>query len=536
MSWKYTVGANNDWAYTVTANNDWAYTVSEGSGRIWYVRPSGGSYGTENGSSYANAWDGFDNVDWTASGVQPGDTLYVCGTHTEQVTVGGSGIAGHPITIRGDYSGDAGTIDGEDSRGRSLIVGSVDYITISSISLIGATVSCLDITGTSTGIITNNITVSGSGNQGVQHLGSVSATHNNITAVGNTDDGVSGHDDTVITLVGGTVYGNDQGLNVVNSVHLTASDIDFSTGNTSYDVFTRQGDSPGSAWIDISNSDIPGNVFADLDSKVILRNCTVDGTVEVYSATTMSYLEAYDCVFKGEYLSKENSTTTLENCLIADCWDSGVAGIVTATDCVWQPRIIHVLSGASFTANRCLFDFTGLSAHAITLDSGGSMAFEYCIFDNLNSSHFYLLMDDAGTPASYIDNCTFVGVSNAGRGIFARPDTTINNCIFTDLDIGFQSQAGTDVLNNCCFYDNTTDINGSPTNNNPQTGDPELADVANNDYSLGVTSSCIGNGADLGASKDTGIDAATWGNGTSEAPDVTTKDQGASWDIGAYIS
>ena len=28
----------------------------------WYVRPSGGSYGTEDGTSYDNAWDGFTNI------------------------------------------------------------------------------------------------------------------------------------------------------------------------------------------------------------------------------------------------------------------------------------------------------------------------------------------------------------------------------------------------------------------------------------------------------------------------------------------
>ena len=40
-------------------------------GNIWYVRPSGGTYGNEDGTSYDNAWDGFTNIDWTATGVQP---------------------------------------------------------------------------------------------------------------------------------------------------------------------------------------------------------------------------------------------------------------------------------------------------------------------------------------------------------------------------------------------------------------------------------------------------------------------------------
>ncbi|MFZ2054369.1 MAG: hypothetical protein WAU81_09240, partial [Candidatus Aminicenantales bacterium] len=42
----------------------------------WYVRPAGGSYGTENGTSYANAWDGLLRVVWGPGGVQAGDTLW----------------------------------------------------------------------------------------------------------------------------------------------------------------------------------------------------------------------------------------------------------------------------------------------------------------------------------------------------------------------------------------------------------------------------------------------------------------------------
>ncbi len=86
----------------------------------WYVRPNGGSYGSENGTSYANAWDGFNNIVWGTGGVQAGDTLYICGTHYEKMLVGASGTSGSLITIRGDYDNDAGVIDGsEDIKGKS---------------------------------------------------------------------------------------------------------------------------------------------------------------------------------------------------------------------------------------------------------------------------------------------------------------------------------------------------------------------------------------------------------------------------------
>ncbi len=30
----------------------------------FFVRPAGGNYGLENGTSFSNAWDGFDSIDW----------------------------------------------------------------------------------------------------------------------------------------------------------------------------------------------------------------------------------------------------------------------------------------------------------------------------------------------------------------------------------------------------------------------------------------------------------------------------------------
>jgi len=84
----------------------------------WYVRPEGGDYGLENGTSHADAWDGMQNLVWLGGGINPGDTLWVAGTFDIQTSprgkngllVGASGTSGSPITIRGDFAGDPGTI------------------------------------------------------------------------------------------------------------------------------------------------------------------------------------------------------------------------------------------------------------------------------------------------------------------------------------------------------------------------------------------------------------------------------------------
>ena len=93
-------------------------------GQTWFVRPVGGDYGLENGTSHTNAWDGLLNVVWGAGGVQPGDTLWISGTHIYEMTsrgyvatqadmdmVAGTGENSR-VTIRGDHPGDPGIVWG----------------------------------------------------------------------------------------------------------------------------------------------------------------------------------------------------------------------------------------------------------------------------------------------------------------------------------------------------------------------------------------------------------------------------------------
>ena len=118
--------------------------------------------------------------------------------------------------------------------------------------------------------------------------------------------------------------------------------------------------------------------------------------------------------------------------------------------------------------------------------------------------------------------------------MYSNTAFTTGNNIFSDLSIGYFTASVVPTIDNSCFFNNGTDISGTATNNSPQTTSPLLVDVANNDFSLGAGSSCIGTGKTL--TENEGIDTAIWGNGVNESPVVTTKTQGASWDIGAYIS
>ncbi len=69
----------------------------------YYVRPDGGNYGNEDGSSWANAFDGFNDVVWgnNTGQVGAGDVLYVsAGNYYQPLIVGISGVSGNRVTVR----------------------------------------------------------------------------------------------------------------------------------------------------------------------------------------------------------------------------------------------------------------------------------------------------------------------------------------------------------------------------------------------------------------------------------------------------
>jgi len=96
----------------------------------WYVRPEDGDYGSEDGTSFENAWDGLHAIVFGEQGVEPGDTLYVCGVHVFNrtqysyfvaqddvfVKSGASEDSPYWVKIRGDCSGDQGIVWGAYKR------------------------------------------------------------------------------------------------------------------------------------------------------------------------------------------------------------------------------------------------------------------------------------------------------------------------------------------------------------------------------------------------------------------------------------
>jgi len=82
--------------------------------------PTASVYGTQDGTSYANAWNGTTSIVFGGAGVNPGDTLYLCGLHIYSYLTFSSDffvqalvtntVSGY--TIRMDWPTDPGTVFG----------------------------------------------------------------------------------------------------------------------------------------------------------------------------------------------------------------------------------------------------------------------------------------------------------------------------------------------------------------------------------------------------------------------------------------
>jgi len=298
--------------------------------------------------------------------------------------------------------------------------------------------------------------------------------------------------------------------------------------------------------VDITGATLGQTILADRGGILILRNCTVtaktsiaiadSGFIDAYNTTfsdnvtntTGGILNADTCVITG-LMTFATGVNVFNNCLLTNLQTTSITGSVTYNECrVADAGNYNGILNASYTL------FMGGGDHLVEAGSGGIATVNYCIFKpDAAKFGFY---SKTGNGATSINNCTFVDDNKDARGVITQINLTINNCIFSTLQYGiYQDGSPTVISNNSCLYNNTTSIQGTVTQNASQTGNPNLTDVANNNFSLGAGSSCDATGTDLGATYQTGISSANWGNGSTTTPVVTTTTQSASWDIGAYI-
>ena len=479
----------------------------------YYVRPTGQTYGTGDGTSYANAWSGFTNIDWS---VLDGETLAICGTHNEKLIVSQDNL-----TIIGNDVNESGVIDAQDSINNAVDVVSQANFTINDIVIENATISNINSDGTTTAT-SNNLTLRGSGNQGIQHYGQSQWTHNDIICENNTDDGVSTHDDANVTINRGTFSNNSEGIAVVNDSSVTANDIvNFSGNGVDFTSATK-----GS--VTINNCTTSNTIRTRNGSTTIINNSNVQ-QIDNSSNSDISTIQINNTIVNGLIDTKNsNSLITANGCLILEEMSPNTSMVME--DCYYKPQTSSSDTG-NITANRCLFDGDGSTDHILDLEADSNMNITNSVFANIPSGKYSIVLR-GGTSSVDFDNNTLVGNGSTTNGVFVSGSAsyTLNNNILIDLN-NVDNNTGF-TYNNCCIFNNNNTPNG--TENNTISADPLLTDTANKDFSLGVGSPCIGAG--VTTSNADGIDTAIWGNGIDELPSVTSKTQTAPFDVGAYVN
>lgn len=114
---------------------------------IWYVRPNSSHGGTNAGTSYANAFQGWAALTAAVASISAGDTIYVCGSHVvngANMQSVKAGTAGNPITYRGDYAGDPGVVS---QLSAHCFVVAHDYSTVTQIAFTASASNAIAIQG-----------------------------------------------------------------------------------------------------------------------------------------------------------------------------------------------------------------------------------------------------------------------------------------------------------------------------------------------------------------------------------------------------
>lgn len=449
----------------------------------FYVRPSGGSYGTADGLTYATAWNGFSNIDWS---LVANNTLAICGTHNEAITVGASNCK-----IVGNDPNESGTIDGQNTRVTGLTVDGYNNLRVFNLTVSNHTTQNV-YNGNTTGTSYTSCTFGASGNQCVQNEDATCVvTYNSCTFDSGTDDGVSLHLNSIVTLNNCTISNCAEGINGISTSTLIANNCTFTSNTTDL-----KADSDSD--FTVNNSFISSNISCGSSVNIKLNNCLLTGGIT--TVLTSGGLEVEECRF-------ENTSQIISN----------------------QTDVSRV------SINRSYFEVAVTSK--IYAQNNGCYDVKYCIFNINTGTNIYAFRQAAQTNRSTVENCTIIGSSNTGRGVTGI-GVDFKNCIFNDMNLAANPNGAGSITFDYCNVFNVTTLNinqngGSLTETNAVSGDPVLADVSNLDFNLGVGSSCIGSGDTL--TDSTAIDSASWGNGTNQIPSVTTGEQSASWNIGAYV-
>jgi hypothetical protein len=225
----------------------------------WFVRPDTSHSGTRNGQSYDFAWGGWSEIVWGTSGVNTGDTLYICGAHTYTSIIALGNVTG--VTIRGDHSSRSGSLS---FRGNNIYFNinrnstTIEALTITSEN------RCIVPAGTPlNGLTIRNCTLNGSNLPAIEFLAINTWGWVNTTIDGNTfNGGVGGGGGAAITWWPQTAITTyHENLKITNNT--------FNGCSATQGVIVLLGTTTSAATIRIYDLQVSGNTFTNCGGTAI---------------------------------------------------------------------------------------------------------------------------------------------------------------------------------------------------------------------------------------------------------------------------
>jgi len=457
----------------------------------YYVRPISGEYGAEDGSSYAAAFDGFADA-WATIG-NGANTLYVCGTHSEQLAPDANGTDDSNrlqivscTVANGASDEDPGIIDGVASATGAVYV-TTDYVTVDGLTIVNADNSGLRI------------------NSG------------DYVTVKNCD----------ITYSGGGIYiynGSTGWIIEYNNISL----------NDTNGFLVDDGD-PGPGIIRYNTFNSNGNVYHS-------TNCDPSDTGKLwYHAVYIGVGTTGETQIYSNQLTNTGCGHGLKIKASVDAWGNWIEGnanynvlLVENGEKVSTQKLHHnVIIEPESTGTQWQngIRFYQESAAEATLYIYNNVV--YLPYDASEDGIGIASGEPAGTPQNvYIKNNIIYNAGTSGGNSYCISGYSAVGTTEIDGNLCYAAQANKYKLDGTS-YTNLGDWQTAGYDTNGDYGDALFNDAGSDEFWLQNVSPAIDAGLDLGDSYDDALDPdSTW---PSSVNTLDQDDYGAAWEIGAYV-
>jgi len=335
--------------------------------------------GSNNGTSWANAWTSFSNINWNS--IQPGDVIYISGgssskTYLEQLNIGTAGTVGNNVLIaKGTDSGHNGEviIDGQNSRSNGINFGSNnDYVTVRGFTTRNTNSSCIDMEGGwggSYGNYTHTNPIVGSrleynklhitNGNGVLTKGTTRCTfyRNVITTSSNTSSQTDGYFSQASSF---NVWDGDSIIisNANSSPHCDGIQINQDTSDIVRNCYIEQDNNKGSNAQGIYTTESFGtilyynnvvNLTQSTSNAITHRNLSIgNGNVQIYGNVVFAELGADHAI----WCTEQNTPPIVKNNIVRSL--NGVFGTIIITGSNTSQVSHNAITGGSSVGSNVI--------------------------------------------------------------------------------------------------------------------------------------------------------------------------------------